>query len=351
MRTQEERTPELSRRSFCTVAAVQTLGFASLSAPAFAAESHIQTHTLSSGRNMSCRVLGAGDKKLILIHGFPGTSKQFTSLDSFLRNNGITAIAPDLYGSRTDWQRRHSVTDAGKDIADLSEIIHGENARPIVLCVSGGAKDGIATTAALNQMQEGAGVSDLFVVSGQMDLGRSDAFCLLNAKRQFELNAIRGVRRQAHLPLFQPFRNAGGNLRQRIAHERIERLAENPHAAFKKIVESMSKKSDWPVLNADKQFKQVLFEEIASYSKAELINSLYRLFHWDVDFHGLQGTAVTILHGTDDPMVHPYNARLLEQSLRRAGVQRVQLQFFNEGHLLLKAKAEEIGGMIADQFQ
>ena len=230
-------------------------------------------------------------------------------------------------------------------------MIHGKEASPVILCVSGGAKDGIATTAVLNRSKDSAGASDLFVVSGEMDLARRDVFCLQDRKNQRELNAILGRAKRAIFPAFQPLRNAGASLKHRIADGRIEYLANHPREAYKKIVDSMSEAYDKPVLKEFPEFNQVVFEEIASYSKAELIDSIRRLFHWNIDFSALKDTRVHILHCTADTMVSPKNAAILQSTLRRAGVEQLELLHFPEGHLLLKAESLRIGKMIADCYE
>src|SRR5690606_28600926 len=125
------------------------------SANAAEKEPQLESLRLSSGRRMSYRQLGSGDRNLILIHGFPGSSRQFLSFNKILQENGISALAPNLYGEQTDWNKRSAVIDTGRDIAELFHVLRGKNSKVVILCVSAGAKDGIATTVALNSRKGG----------------------------------------------------------------------------------------------------------------------------------------------------------------------------------------------------
>jgi pimeloyl-ACP methyl ester carboxylesterase len=295
---------------------------------------------------MGYRVLGSGDKHLILIHGLTGSSRQFLVLDEFLRKNGITAIAPNLYGNKTDWAMRSGVMDSGNDIAELSRHIFGKGSAPVILCVSAGAKDGLATVAALNSSaQANQKVPSLYVVSGQFDLGRCDTFGLLSREKQFEINAILGVSKEARFPAFQGIRDIGGNLRQRIAHRLIDGMTHNPRAAYDKIVGSMSHSEDWPVLRQDPAFNNAMFKDISEYSTDEIFNSVHRLFNWDIDFTKIKGTRVNIIQGTADCTVAPNNAPIMESVLQQAGVETT-MTWYPDGHLLLKKRSEDIGKRI-----
>ncbi|MCO6429247.1 MAG: alpha/beta hydrolase [Deltaproteobacteria bacterium] len=340
------------RRAFLAVGA-GCLSLAAFDLPAMAAEQGRQDEPehrslkLPSGRSMGYRTIGQGDTDLILVHGFPGSSRQFLSFEKFLTNSGLCALAPDLYGKKTDWQQRGSVLDAGEDIADLYLQVRGKERRPVVLCVSAGAKDGIAATIALNLKLQGKYVPALYVISGQMDLGRADTFGLLRADQQFEFNCIRGVSRRAVLRVIQPVRNLGANIRRSVAHRRVDRLSHDPEAAFRRIVGAMSITEDIPLLREDPEFRSNLRKEIAEYTGGEIIHSIHRLFNWDVDFRQLRGTPVTIVHGTKDSMVPHQNAEILRRELQRAGVEAV-VKLYPDGHLLLKRRAEAIAANIKE---
>lgn len=306
---------------------------------------------LQTGRRMEFRELGQRNGiPCIFIHGLLGSSNSFTGIEDMLRELNIHAVAPNLYGRRTEWWKRDSVADTGDDIAALSGEVHGPNSKPNILCFSASGKDGMAACATLNQEGPHRTVPNLYVVSAQMDLTRGDVFNVLSCGQQRDLNAILGRAKQAHLPLFQPLRNAGAGLKQRVAHRKISQLVQTQKIATQSIVGLLSPQ-DRAVLEVDEDFKAVLYEDASAYTYGEIIDSIRKLCHWNIDLSKLKGTNVKILHGMDDMLVHPRNARILERMLKQAGVENVQVFFFPEGHLLLKVRARQIGEMMVKDLQ
>lgn len=295
---------------------------------------------LATGRTMEYHELGSeSGAPCVLVHGFLGSANMYVASHRLLVKNNIRAVAPNLYGRTTDWARRRSVADAGNDIAALSAHVYGAAARPAIVGCSAGVKDAIASCIALNA-KGAAKVPRLFLVSGQVDMARRDVFSLLSGSDQFELNALRGVAKQARLPLLQPVRNAGARIKQNIAHRRVQDMAHTALPA-EKLTSKLSAK-DLEHLRGDPEFRTVVFRDASSYSYGEIIDSIQRMFGWNLDLSALAGTDVRIMHGTHDTLVHPQNARILEAMLKQAGVPEVRVEFFEAGHLLLKVRAPEI---------
>src|SRR5688500_12858129 len=90
---ERDEAGKVKRRDFLwsTGAALASLG--ALTMPAVAAEPRpepeLKSMRLSSGRSMGYRLIGSGDKPLVLVHGFPGSSRQFLSFEEFLHKNGV----------------------------------------------------------------------------------------------------------------------------------------------------------------------------------------------------------------------------------------------------------------------
>ncbi len=96
-------------------------------------------------------------------------------------------------------------------------------------------------------------------------------------------------------------------------------------------------------LRSDEALHTILVQDAASYSYAEILDSVNKMFGWNLDLRKIAGTEVKILHGASDTLVHPDNAKILERMLKEAGVTNVEVKFFsNQGHLLLRVQADKI---------
>lgn len=298
----------------------------------------IQSVQVATGRRIQYLKLGAANgEPIILVHGFLGSGNIYASMHDQLKENGMSAIAPYLYGCGTDWAQRQSVMDAGKDIAALSQQVF-PGVMPRIVGCSGGVKDAVAACIALNQAGPGK-VPEMFLASGQWDLGR-DSFSYLSGEDQFKLNAIWGVPQQARLPLFQPIRNIGANVKQRVAHKRVAEMAGTPLAAHEVL--SKLPRVDVEYLHQDPALKETLVKDATAYSYSEMIHSLNGMRNIRLDLRWLAGTKVSGAHGESDTLVDPRNLAFMKRDMLAAGVE-VDFRYVpNTGHLLLKTNAKTI---------
>jgi pimeloyl-ACP methyl ester carboxylesterase len=279
-----------------------------------------------------------GGTPCVLIHGLFGSGNTFRTCQKMLEENGIHAIAPSLYGPGTDWAKRSSVMDTGVDIAELAAREFGKGNQPVTVGSSAGGKDAIAATIAMN-VNSKAKVPNLVLVSAQADLA-GEAFSLLSHADQKKLNAIRGVPEKARFPVFQPFRNMGAGIKQRVAARQVEQIAHTSIVADD-ITAKLSE-VDLQFLRTDPALKKVLYDDATRYSSGEIRHSLERLFGWNLDFRQIVGTDVDMLHGDVDTLVHPENLEILKRNMDHARVPNVVTKRVpNEGHMLLRAKAKE----------